>query len=131
MTNTLDTSTDDKHACLVSGIGALVGIVVGISCATAGFAIELRRRKLRGLPTDPRSILGAERGFWRHDSVERQLLTEAAALSFVVAGGGVLVYGFAAALWDLPDPRIYVLGGLTGAIFGAASAFVARHHRPT
>lgn len=107
------------------GFGAVVALL-GIAGAAAGFASERRRRKRNLLQTDFRSVLGLESGAFRRDSLERRVIIDAAALSFGVVAACLILYGFAAAVWALPNPPIYTVGGPLGGIFGVACAAVGR-----
>jgi len=105
---------------------SVVAAVIGVVCAGAGVALERRRRQRNGLPTDLRAVLGFERGAMRAGSLERALFTDAAALSFVVGFVALNVYGFVAAIADIPNPSAPVLCGLAGLTFGSTCALLLR-----
>ena len=103
-----------------------VAAVIGVVCAGTGIVVERRRRQRAGLPTDLRAVVGFEPGAMRAGSLERALFTDAAALSFVFGFVALNVYGFVAAIADLPNPSAPVLCGLAGMMFGSTCALLMR-----
>jgi membrane associated rhomboid family serine protease len=109
----------------------LAGAVCGTLCAVTAIAFERRQRSRVGEPTDVRSLVGFERGALTSGSVERELLTDAAALSFVIGVGALMAYGIVGALADWPHPSAAILCALSGALFGVMCALLGRRRQWT
>jgi hypothetical protein len=107
------------------------GAVIGVVCAVTAIAIERKRRAKAGLATDARSVAGFERGAWRPGSIERVLLTDAAALSFAIGVAALVVYGIAGGIADWPNPSTPVMCSVAGAVFGMSCALLGRRRQWT